>query len=185
MKVLIIILSVILILCTVGAAGVLLRRNSDMIKIMDWHGKKKEIPPIRTGLPEIPYAAVLYSLNWGQSASNEYECFVFNLLCDEDGCYISGKYVVPENDRHIERENVPLINEQWHNIERCLRGCRHSPPPVRHGNEAIYDETGSCLSVCWKTSDGGSIPVKYDGRKEKALCELLKSLLPDSEEEES
>ena len=38
--------------------------------------------------------------------------------------------------------------------------------------------------IC-KTSDGGSIPVKYDGRKEKALCELLKSLLPDSEEEES
>ena len=185
MKVLIIILSVILILCVVGAADVLLRRNSDMIKLMDWHGKKKEIPPIRTGLPEIPYDAVLYSLNWGQSASNEYECFVFNLSCDEDGCYISGKYVVPENDRHIERKDVPLINEQWHSIERCLRGCRHSPPQVRHGNEAIYDETGSCLSVCWKTADGGSISVKYDGRKEKALCKLLKSLLPDSEEEES
>ena len=185
MKVLIIILSVILILCAVGAADVLLRRNSDMIKIMDWHGKKKEIPPIRTGLPEIPYDAVLYSLNWGQSASNEYECFVFNLSCDEDGCYISGKYVVPENDRHIKREDVPLINEQWHSIERCLWGCRHSPPQVRHGNEAIYDETDSCLSVCWKTADGGSISVKYDGRKEKALCELLKSLLPDSEEEES
>ena len=185
MKVLIIILSVILILCAVGAADVLLRRNSDMIKIMDWHGKKKEIPPIRTGLPEIPYDAVLYSLNWGQSASNEYECFVFNLLRDEDGCYISGKYVVPENDRHIERKDVPLINEQWHSIERYLRGCRHSPPQVRHGNEAIYDETGSCLSVCWKTADGGSISAKYDGRKEKALCELLKSLLPDSDEEES
>ena len=184
-KVPVIILSVIPILCAVGAAGILLRRNSDMIKLMDWHGKKKEIPPIRTGLPEIPYDAVLYSLNWGQSASNEYECFVFNLSCDEDGCYISGKYVVPENDRHIERKDVPLINEQWHSIERCLRGCRHSPPPVRHGNEAIYDETGSCLSVCWKTADGGSISVKYDGRKEKALCELLKSLLPDSEEEES
>ena len=71
-KVLVIILSVIPVLCAVGAAGILLRRNSDMIKIMDWHGKKKEIPPIRTGLPEIPYDAVLYSLNWGQSASNEY-----------------------------------------------------------------------------------------------------------------
>ena len=91
MKVPVIILSVIPILCAVGAAGILLRRNSDMIKLMDWHGKKKEIPPIRTGLPEIPYDAVLYSLNWGQSASNEYECFVFNLSCDEDGCYISGK----------------------------------------------------------------------------------------------
>ena len=98
MKVPVIILSVILILCAVGAAGILLRRNSDMIKLMYWHGKKKEIPPIRTRLPEIPYDAVLYSLNWGQSASNEYECFVFNLSCDEDGCYISGKYVVPEND---------------------------------------------------------------------------------------
>ena len=94
MKVPVIILSVIPVLCAVGAAGILLRRNSDMIKIMDWHGKKKEIPPIRTGLPEIPYDALLYSLNWGQSASNEYECFVFNLSCDEDGCYISGKYVV-------------------------------------------------------------------------------------------
>ena len=49
---------------------------------MDWHGKKKEIPPIRTGLPEIPDDAVLHSLNWGQSASNEYECFVFNLSRD-------------------------------------------------------------------------------------------------------
>ena len=183
-KVLIIILSVILILCAAGAAGVLLRR-AGRIQIMDWHGKKKEIPPIRTGLPEIPDDAVLYSLNWGQSASNEYECFVFNLSCDEDGCYISEKYVVPENDRHIERKDVPLADEQWHSIERCFRECRHSPPPVRHCNEAIYDETDSCLSVCWKTSDGGSIPVKYDGRKEKALCELLKSLLPDSEEEES
>lgn len=46
-KVPVIILSVIPVLCAVGAAGVLLRRNSDMIKIMDWHGKKKEIPPIR------------------------------------------------------------------------------------------------------------------------------------------
>ena len=118
MKVLIIILSVILILCAVGAADVLLRRNSDMIKIMDWHGKKKEIPPIRTGLPEIPYDAVPYSLNWGQSASNEYECFVFNLSREEDGCYISGKYVVSENDRHTEREAVPLTDEQWHSIER-------------------------------------------------------------------
>ena len=73
MKVPVIILSVIPVLCAVGAAGILLRWNSDMIKIMDWHGKKKEIPPIRTGLPEIPYDAVLCSLNWGQSASNEYE----------------------------------------------------------------------------------------------------------------
>ena len=185
MKVPVIILSVIPVLCAVGAAGILLRWNSDMIKLMDWHGKKKEIPPIRTGLPEIPDDAVLHSLNWGQSASNEYECFVFNLSCDEDGCYISGKYVVPENDRHVERKDVPLTNEQRHSIERCFRECRHSPPPVRHCNEAIYDETDSCLSVCWKTSDGGSIPVKYDGRKEEALCELLKSLLPDSEEEES
>ncbi len=80
-KVLIIILSVILILCAAGAAGVLLRRTG-RIQIMDWHGKKKEIPPIRTGLPEIPDDAVLHSLNWGQSASNEYECFVFNLSRD-------------------------------------------------------------------------------------------------------
>ena len=103
-----------------------------MIQIMDWHGKKKEIPPIRTGLPEIPDDAVLHSLNWGQSASNEYECFVFNLSCDEDGCYISGKYVVSENDRHTEREAVPLTDEQRHSIERCLREYRHSSPPVRH-----------------------------------------------------
>ena len=185
MKALIIILSVILILCAAGAAGVLLRRNSAMIKIMDWHGKKKEITPIRTGLPEVPDDAVLYSLNWGQSASNEYECFAFNLSHDEDGCYISGKYVVPENDRHIEREDVPLTDEQWHSIEQCLREYRHSLPPVRHDNEAIYDETGSTLSVCRKTAGGGSISVKYDGRSEKALCELLKSLLPDSDEEES
>ena len=132
MKVLIIILSVILILCAVGAADVLLRRNSDMIKIMDWHGKKKEIPPIRTGLPEIPYDAVLYSLNWGQSASNEYECFVFNLSCDEDGCYISGKYVVPENDRHIERKDVPLINEQWHIVSSGVSGVADTVLP-RYG----------------------------------------------------
>ena len=177
MKVLIIILSLVLILCAAGAA-VMFLRHSDAEEIPDGD---RMVDPI----PTIPADAGLYSLNWGQSSSNEYECFVFNLSCDEDGCYISGKYVVPENDRHIERKDVPLINEQWHSIERCLRGCRHSPPQVRHGNEAIYDETGSCLSVCWKTADGGSISVKYDGSGEKALCELLKSLLPDSEEEES
>ena len=177
MKVLIIILSLVLIMCAAGAA-VMFLRHSDAEEIPDGD---RMVDPI----PTIPADAELYSLNWGQSSSNEYECFVFNLSCDEDGCYISGKYVVPENDRHIERENVPLINEQWHSIERCLRGCRHGPPQVRHGNEAIYDETGSCLSVCWKTADGGSISVKYDGSGEKALCELLKSFLPDSEEEES
>ena len=128
---------------------------------------------------------MLHSLNWGQSASNEYECLVFNLSRDEDGCYISGKYVVSENDRHTEREAVPLTDEQRHSIERCLREYRHSSPPVRHNNETIYDETGSSLSVCRKTADGGSISVKYDGRGEKALCELLKSLLSDSAEEES
>ena len=184
-KVLIIILFVILLLCAAGAAGVPLWRNSGTAHIIDGNGTTKEIPSIRTGLPEIPDDAVLHSLNWGQSASNEYECFVFNLSRDEDGCYISGKYVVPENDRHIERENLPLADEQWHSIEQCLRGCRHSPPPIRHDNETIYDETGSSLSVCWKTADGGSLSVKYDGRGEEALCELLKSLLSGSAEEES
>lgn len=58
-------------------------------------------------------------------------------------------------------------------------------PPVRHDDETIYDETGSSLSVCWKTADGGSMSVKYDGRGEKALCELLKSFLSASAEEES
>ena len=185
MKVLIIILSVILILCAVGAAGVLLRRNSDMTMIMDWHRKKKEIPPIRTGLPEIPYDAVLYSLNWGQSSLNEYECFAFDLTRDDGTLSLSGSCVDPKSGKYTTRENLRLTEEQWSVIAQCLREGRHSPPPVRHGNEAIYDETDSCLSVCWKTSDGGSISVKYDGRKEKALCELLKSLLPDSEEEES
>ena len=63
-------------------------------------------------------------------------------------------------------------------------GGQTLPSPVRHNNEAIYDETGSSLSVCWKTADD-SLSVKYDGRGEKALRELLKSLLLDSAEEES
>ena len=174
-KVLIIILSVILILCAAGAAGVLLRRDSGMIQIMNWHGKKKEIPPIRTGLPEIPDDAVLYSLNWGQSASNEYECFAFDLTRDDGTLSLSGSCVDPKSGKYKTRENLRLTEEQWSVIAQCLREYRHSSPPIRNDNETIYDETGSSLSVCWKTADGGSMSVKYDGRGEKVLCELLKS----------
>ena len=112
-KVLIIILPLVLILCAAGAA-VMFLRHSDAEEIPDGD---RMVDPI----PTIPADAELYSLNWGQSASNEYECFVFNLSRDEDGCYISGKYVVSENDRHTEREAVPLTDEQWHSIERSLR----------------------------------------------------------------
>ena len=131
----------------VGSVCTFLCRSFTIGKITYGGGRTKtENAPAR-----IPEDAVLSSLNWGQSSSNEYECFFFNLSRDEDGCYISGKYVVSENDRHIEREAVPLTDEQWHSIERCLREYRHSSPPVRHDDETIYDETGSSLSVCWKT----------------------------------
>ena len=81
-----------------------------MIKLMDWHGKKKEIPPIRTGLPEIPYDAVLYSLNWGQSASNEYECFAFDVTHSENRLSLSGWYIDPESERRITAEDVLTNN---------------------------------------------------------------------------
>ena len=177
MKVLIIILSLVLILCAAGAA-VMFLRHSDAEEIPDGD---RMVDPI----PTIPADAELYSLNWGQSASNEYECFAFDLTRDDGTLSLSGSCVDPKSGKYKTRENLRLTEEQWSVIAQCLREGRHSSPPIRNDNETIYDETGSSLSVCWKTADGGSMSVKYDGRGEKALCELLKSLLSDSAEEES
>ena len=176
MKVLIIILSLVLILCAAGTA-VMFLRHSDAEEIPDGD---RMVDPI----PTIPADAGLYSLNWGQSSSNEYECFAFDLTRDDGTLSLSGSCVDPRSGKYTTRENLRLTEEQWSVIAQCLREGRHCPPPVRHNNEAIYDETGSSLSVCWKTADG-SLSVKYDGRGEKALCELLKSLLTDFAEEES
>lgn len=151
------------------------------------HSDAEEIPDgdrMVDPIPTIPADAGLYSLNWGQSSSNEYECFAFDLTRDDGTLSLSGSCVDPKSGKYTTRENLRLTEEQWSVTAQCLREADTALPPVRHNNEAIYDETGSSLSVCWKTADG-SLSVKYDGRGEKALCELLKSLLTDFAEEES
>ena len=101
-KVLIIILSVILILCAAGAAGVLLRR-AGRIQIMDWHGKKKEIPPIRTGLPEIPDDAVLHSLNWDRARQT-------NTSASSSTCRATRTAVTsPENMSSLKTTDIPNV----------------------------------------------------------------------------
>lgn len=39
-------------------------------------------------------------------------------------------------------------------------------------------KTGSSLTVCRKTADGGRMSAKYGRTSEKAICALLKSLYP-------
>ena len=39
-------------------------------------------------------------------------------------------------------------------------------------------KTGSSLTVCRKTADGGRMSAKYGRTSEKAICALLKSLCP-------
>lgn len=52
---------------------------------------KKQASPKISELPHIPEDAVLNSLNRGQSSSNEYECFAFDLNRDENSRRFSGR----------------------------------------------------------------------------------------------
>lgn len=65
------------------------------------------------------------------------------------------------------------------------------PPMVLFNGETITEysdiypgstveniKTGSSLTVCRKTADGGRMSAKYDRTSEKAICALLKSLYP-------
>lgn len=125
--------------------------------------------------PDASADAVLNSLNWGQSASNEYECFVFDVICRENRLLLSGWYIDPKSNKRITAENVPLTDEQAQRILDCLRTGTHLPFSSRQGGETVYDMTSSSLSVCWKMANDNKTSVKYDGRKEEALLGLLKS----------
>ena len=152
-------------------------------QIMDRGGMENPFPPIDTELPEIPEDAVLCSLNWGQSASNEYESFRFDLTQEDADCLLSGRYVDPENDRVVEAENVRLSGEDRQRIAQRLRDGDHTTLPAHTDDETVYDETRSSLAVCWITADGSRISAKYDGRGEDTLAALLKSLLAESAED--
>lgn len=65
------------------------------------------------------------------------------------------------------------------------------PPMVLFNGETITEysdiypgstveniKTGSSLTVCRKTADGGRMSAKYGRTSEKAICALLKSLCP-------
>lgn len=157
----------------VGSVCTFLCRSFTIGKITYGGGRTKtENAPAR-----IPEDAVLSSLNWGQSSSNEYECFAFDVTHSENRLSLSGWYIDPESERRITAEDVLLTDEQCCHIGQCLKEGSHRPPPVRHRNKVIYDETGSSLSVCWKTADGGRISAKYNGRGEDMLLEQLKACL--------
>ena len=138
-------------------------------------GMENPFPPERNELPVIPGDAALNSLSWGQSASNEYECFVFDLHRGEDGHTISGKYLDPDGDLRVSREGLPLTDEQRLRIEQCLSEphCAYAEP----AGDEVYDETSSLLSVSWYLSDGTLLSTKYDGRGESELLTLLKTIL--------
>lgn len=177
------ILALLLILCVLGIAGTLLFRHFVTDRIMDRGGMENPFPPIDAELPEIPEDAVLCSLNWGQSASNEYESFRFDLTQEDADCLLSGRYVDPENDRVVEAENVRLSGEDRQRIAQCLRDGDHTTLPAHTDDETVYDETRSSLAVCWITADSSRISAKYDGRGEDTLAALLKSLLAESAED--
>lgn len=176
MKLLLVILLVLLALTVTILVAVQLYRHFVTNRIMDRGGMENPFPPERNELPVIPGDATLNSLSWGQSASNEYECFVFDLHRGEDGHTISGKYLDPDGDLRVSREGLPLTDEQRLRIEQCLRSEPHCAYEEPAGDE-VYDETSSLLSVSWYLSDGTLLSTKYDGRGESELLTLLKTIL--------
>ena len=85
------------------------------------HRRRRDGPPCSSPkfeLPDIPESAALNSLNWGQSSSNEYECFSFDLNRDENLYKLSGRYVDPESGGRIDLEDVLLNDEQLKSVEK-------------------------------------------------------------------
>lgn len=138
---------------------------------------KKQASPKISELPYIPEDAVLNSLNWGQSSSNEYECFAFDLNRDENSRRLSGRYTDPEGGSRSACESVPLSDGQLKSIENCLRDGTLRGYKERRAGENVCDEADSLLCVGWLLPDGSVISMKYNGMGEKELFELLKSFL--------
>ena len=106
------------------------------------------------------------------------------IMTSAEGCtiarYVGVKYSLPS----VTAEN-----------DYGSRGNSYSfsapPPMVLFNGETITEysdiypgstveniKTGSSLTVCRKTADGGRMSAKYGRTSEKAICALLKSLYP-------
>lgn len=105
------------------------------------------------------------------------------IMTSAEGCtiarYVGVKYSLPS----VTAEN-----------DYGSRGNPYSfsdPPMVLFNGETITEysdiypgstveniKTGSSLTVCRKTADGGRMSAKYGRTSEKAICALLKSLYP-------
>lgn len=126
----------------VGSVCTFLCRSLTIGKITYGGGRTKtENAPAR-----IPEDAVLSSLNWGQSSSNEYECFAFDVTHSENRLSLSGWYIDPESERRITAEDVLLTDEQCCRIGQCLKEGSHRPPPVRHRNN-MMKQAAACRYV--------------------------------------
>ena len=157
--------------------GVRHNRRPARNRITDGNDKKGLIPPPKSEMPGIPESAVLNSINWGQSSSNEYECFAFDLNRDEDSCKLSGRYTDPEGGRRTDLEDVPLSDEQLKSVEKILKSGRFRCYTERILEDNVYDEADSLLCAGWRLSDGSVISVKYNGIAAQELFEVLKLLL--------
>ena len=158
-------------------AGVRCNRRSAGNRIVNGDGMNGFISSEKSGLPYIPEGAVLNSLNWGQSSSNEYECFVFDLNRDANSCKLSGRFTDPEGDGGTELEEVLLSDEQLKSVERILKSGKFRCYTERIPEDTVYDEASSLLCTGWRLSDGSVITVKYNGMAAKELFEVLKLLL--------
>ena len=163
----------------IAAVVVFVRHNRRCAKdrITDGNGMNRHDSPGKSGLHDIPESAVLNSLNWGQSSSNEYECLTFDVNRDTNSCKLSGRYTDPESDRRTDIENIPLSDKQLKDLERHLKCGIFRGYTDRVPDENVYDEPDSLLCVGWRLSDGNVISVKYNGTEEKTLFELLKLFL--------
>lgn len=152
-------------------------RHSARNTIIDGDVTDRPVPPRKFELPDIPESAALNSLNWGQSSSNEYECFSFDLNRDENSYKLSGRYVDPESGRRIDLEDVLLNDEQLKSVEKILKSGKFRCYTERISENNVYDEADSLLSAGWRLSDGSIISVKYNGIAAKELFKVLKVLL--------
>ena len=132
-------------------------RHSARNTIIDGDVTDRPVPPRKFELPDIPESAALNSLNWGQSSSNEYECFSFDLNRDENSYKLSGRYVDPESGRRIDLEDVLLNDEQLKSVEKILKSGKFRCYTERISENNVYDEADSLLSAGWRLSDGTAL----------------------------
>ncbi len=145
--------------------------------IIDGDVTDRPVPPRNLSCQIFQESAALNSLNWGQSSSNEYECFSFDLNRDENSTNSPGAMSIRRVAGGLIFEDVLLNDEQLKSVEKILKSGKFRCYTERISENNVYDEADSLLSAGWRLSDGSIISVKYNGIAAKELFKVLKVLL--------